>query len=94
MYAMMHEDEIAKYVPARKRKKKWTGWKLKTDEQKIEFQREVMRSRDEKLEENLKAIGDAAGKLAHSTENEKGKLQNKHRRMREHAKKPPPGAQK
>ena len=33
IYAMIQEDEIAKYFPARKRKK-WTGWRPKTDEQK------------------------------------------------------------
>ena len=56
LYAMIQEDEIAKYVPARKRKKKWTGWRPKTDEQTIEFQKELMRNRDEKLEENLGTI--------------------------------------
>ena len=31
---MIQEDEIAKYFSARQRKKKWTGWRPKTDEQK------------------------------------------------------------
>ena len=32
-------------------KKKWTGWRPKTDVQKNEFKKEVMENRDEKLEE-------------------------------------------
>ena len=48
-------------------RKKWTGWRPKTDEQTIEFQKDVMRSRDEKKEEKLetiqRAVEDAAGKV-------------------------------
>ena len=43
-YATIQEDEIAKNFPARRRRKKWTGWRPKTDERTIEFQKEVMRS--------------------------------------------------
>ena len=35
---MIQEDEIAKFSLAKKRKK-WTGWKPKTDVQKIEFKK-------------------------------------------------------
>ena len=95
---MIQEDEISKNFPARGRRKKWTGWRPKTDEQKIEFQKEVMESRDEKLEENLgtirKTLRDAAGKVAHSTKNERAKLSSNHQRLWEYVKRPLQDAQK
>ena len=58
----------------RKRRKGQDGGQ-KTDEQQIDFQKGVMRNRDEKLEENLETIQtlleDAAGKVAHSTKHER-----------------------
>ena len=44
----------------------------------MEFQKDVMRSRDEKVDENLetvqKVIEDVVGKVAHSTKNERKQL--------------------
>ena len=53
---MIQEDEIAKFSLAKKRKKKWTGWRPETDVQKIEFKKKVMENRDEKHEEMLGTI--------------------------------------
>ena len=59
------------------RRKKWTGWKPKNDEAKIEFQKAAMRREEEKQEENLgtirKEIRVAAAKTAHSTKNKRDK---------------------
>ena len=35
----IQEGEETEHFPKRKRKKKWTGWRPKTDEQKIEFKK-------------------------------------------------------
>ena len=53
--AVIQEDEIATCFPARKRKK-WTGRRPKNNEQKIAFQRDLMRNRGEKLDEKLVTI--------------------------------------
>ena len=53
---MIQEDEIAKFSLAKKRKKKWTGWRPETDVQKIEFKKKMMENRDEKHEEMLGTI--------------------------------------
>ena len=55
----------------------------KNDEAKIEFQKLVIRRKDEKHEENLetqqKDIEEAAGKVAHSTKNDRDKALNRTR---------------
>ena len=59
------------------RRKKWTGWKPRNDEAKIEVQNAAMRREEEKQEENLgtirKEIRVAAAKTAHSTKNKRDK---------------------
>ena len=49
---MIQETEAKNYSPEKKARKKWTGWRPKKDEAKIEFQKAVMRRKDEKQEEN------------------------------------------
>ena len=39
-----------------KRKKKWTGWKTKTDEQKIEFRKKVMEIGEDMIGEGVATI--------------------------------------
>ena len=59
------------------RRTKWTGWKPKNDEAKIEFQKAAIRREEEKQEENLgkirKEIRVAAAKTAHHTKNKRDK---------------------
>ena len=68
--AVIQEDEVSNYFTARRRKKKWTGWRPKDDEAKIEFQKAVMRREDEKQEENLGTIekGDRGGSSQSGTQ--------------------------
>ena len=62
----------------RKGKKKWTGWKPKTDEQKHEFRKNVMEKYDDKVDEDLatmqKSVEIAACKVAHNTKAERANL--------------------
>ena len=51
--AVIQQYEASNDFSARRRKKKWTGWRPKDDEANIESQRAVMRREDEKQEENL-----------------------------------------
>ena len=71
IYAEIQEYEAPNYFSARRRRKKWTGWRPKNDEAKIEFQKTVMGKEDDKQEENLgtlqKDIEENAGKVAHGT---------------------------
>ena len=57
-----------------KRKKKWTGWKPKTDEHTIEFSKRVVEKYDDKSDEDWvtfqKTIEIAAGEVAHQQRNE------------------------
>ena len=68
-FARRQEEEQIERFPKGNRKKKWTGWKPKTDEQRIEFRKKVMVYGDDKIDEDLttiqKAVETAAGKVAH-----------------------------
>ena len=81
------------------KEKKWTGWRLKKDEAKIEFQKAVTDPKDDKQEENLvtiqKDLEEAAGKVARSTKKTtETKPCKKHRRKREYVNRQRHGAQK
>ena len=53
IYARIQEDEIcSEFCFEKKRKKKWTGWRPKTDEQKNDFKKKVMQNGEEKIDEN------------------------------------------
>ena len=68
----------AKHFPKRKRTRKWTGWKPRTDEQKIEFKKKVMEDGEDGIDEDFatvqKTIEIAAGKVAHHTKPKREKL--------------------
>ena len=50
-------------------KKEWTGWRPKTNAQKLDFKKKVMENGEEKIDENLvtkqETVEVAAGKVAH-----------------------------
>ena len=50
--ARIQDEEQTKNSAKGKRKKKWTGWKPKTDEQTIEFRKRVMEKYDVKSDED------------------------------------------
>ena len=81
----MSEREETESFPKGKRKKKWTGRKPKTDEQKIEFKKKVMEDGEDRNDEDLvkiqTTIETAAGKVAHHTKDEREKLRRARRRM-------------
>ena len=61
--------ESAEHFAGRKRTKKWTGWRPRTDEQKIEFKKKVVENGEDRIDQNWatiqKCIEIAAGKVAH-----------------------------
>ena len=71
MYAAIQKHEASKNFLARRRRKKWTGWRPKNDEATIEFQETVMNKENEGHEENLETIQksteEAAGSVALTT---------------------------
>ena len=71
---MIQKEELTKHFAKGKRKKKWTGWKPKTDEYTIEFSKRVVEKYDDKFDEDLvtfqKTIEIAAGEVAHQQRNE------------------------
>ena len=72
----MQEEEQATHFAKGKRKKKWTGWKPKTDEQTMEFQNKVIEKNDDTeydLATIQRNIENAAGEVAHHTKAEKQK---------------------
>ena len=75
LYRCTFKKKQTQNFPKGKRKKKWTGWKPKIDEQTIEFRRDVMEKNDDKSDEDLvtfqKAIQIAAGEVAHHTKEER-----------------------
>ena len=68
---------IARCMPGYKNRKfqKWTGWRPRTDEQKIEFEKKVTEEGEDKNDDDLvtiwKTIEIATSKVAHRTEDEK-----------------------
>ena len=89
--------------PKRKRKKKWTGLRTKTDEQKLDFKKKVVEGGEDKTQENLAVIQKtheaAAGKVAHHTKAERENftvrklLQDARKRSRGECSKNKPGKQ-
>ena len=76
IYARIQEEEQAKNIAKGKRKKTWTGWKPKTDEQTLEFRKKVMEKNDDTEDELAtiqRNIETAAGKVAHHTKAEREK---------------------
>ena len=47
--ARILDEEQTESFPKGKRKKKWTGWKPKTDERKIGFRKKVMENGDDNM---------------------------------------------
>ena len=82
IFARIQEEEQTDSFRKGKRKKKWTGWKPKTDEQQIEFRKKVMEDGDDKIDEDLatiqKTLETAAGKVAHITLKPKEKNSSKY----------------
>ena len=72
--ARRRDEEQLKNFPNGKRKKKWTEWKPKTDEQTIEFRKKVTEKKDD-TEDDLatvqRNIDTAAGEVAHHTRAER-----------------------
>ena len=57
IYARIQEEEQTESFPERKRKKKWTGWKPKTDEQKkLNLRKKVTEGDEDKIEEDSAVI--------------------------------------
>ena len=54
--ARIQEEEQTVSFPKGKRKKKWTGWKPKTDEQTSEFGKKVMEGGEDKIEEDSAVV--------------------------------------
>ena len=75
IYAGIQEDGHTK-KNQKGRKKKWTGWKAKTEDQKLEFKKMVMKENEDiedTLENIQRTIENAAGKVAHHTNAERDK---------------------
>ena len=86
IYAIVQEDEIAKYLPATKKKKEVDRMEAADRSAKIEFtQKKKMENGENRIEGHWdtiqKTVEDAAGKQAHNTKKTRATLQNKHRRM-------------
>ena len=68
--AVIQEHEEMIYISEKKRTKKWTGWRPKNDEERIEVQKAVMEKGDEPPECNListqQEIEKAQSKVAHA----------------------------
>ena len=75
IYARIQEGKSTEHLAERKRTKKWTGWRPRTDEEQIEFKKNVMENGEDRTDEHLAAIQKnieiAAGKVAHHTEAER-----------------------
>ena len=70
IYARIQEEEQTNNYTKGKRKKKWTAWKPKTDEQTMQFRKEEM-EKNEDTEDDLaiiqRNIETAAGQVAHQS---------------------------
>ena len=82
IYARIQEGKSAENYAGRRRTKKWTGWRPRTDEQKIEFKKKVVENGEDKIDENCATIQKyleiAAGKVAHHMKAERDKHYTKH----------------
>ena len=69
IYARILDEEQTESFP--KGQKKWTGWKPKKDEQKIEFRKKMMEVGEDMIDEGVASIQKtlviAAGRVAHHT---------------------------
>ena len=91
IYARIQDEEQTGSFPKKKKKKKWTGRKPKTDEQKTEFRKSVMEKGGDKIHEDLvtfqKTLEIAAGGVAHHTKAERETIYRVRRRVSDYVRK-------